>query len=119
MAAASARMLGAEQIFMVDHHSYRLEFAERTYGVIPVNFDEVDDPAKFIVDHTQHRGVDAAIDAVGFEAKDSTTESVLATLKVEAGSGFVLRQCIAATRARRHGQRPGSLRRLSARLHVR
>jgi threonine dehydrogenase-like Zn-dependent dehydrogenase len=98
MAAASARMLGAEEIFMVDHHSYRLEFAERTYSVIPVNFDEVDDPARFIVDHTQHRGVDAAIDAVGFEAKGSTTESVLATLKVEAGSGFVLRQCIAATR---------------------
>jgi len=98
MAAASARMLGAEKIFMVDHHPYRLEFARQTYGVIPINFDEVDDPARSIIDQTQHRGVDAAIDAVGFEAKGSTTETVLATLKIEAGSGFVLRQCIAAAR---------------------
>jgi threonine dehydrogenase-like Zn-dependent dehydrogenase len=98
MAAASARMLGAEKIFMVDHHPYRLEFARDTYGVIPINFDEVDDPARSIIDQTQHRGVDAAIDAVGFEAKGSTTETVLATLKIEAGSGFVLRQCIAAAR---------------------
>ena len=27
MAAASARLLGAERIFMVDHHQYRLDFA--------------------------------------------------------------------------------------------
>jgi len=98
MAAASARMLGAEKIFMVDHHAYRLAFAAQTYGIIPINFDEVDDPAQAIVDQTGHRGVDASIDAVGFEAKGSTTETVLATLKIEAGSGFVLRQCIAATR---------------------
>jgi threonine dehydrogenase-like Zn-dependent dehydrogenase len=98
MAAASARYLGAEKIFMVDHHPYRLEFARETYGVIPINFDEVDDPAQSIIDQTQHRGVDAAIDAVGFEAKGSTTETVLAALKIEAGSGFVLRQCIAAAR---------------------
>jgi len=98
MAAACARMLGAEKIFMVDHHPYRLEFARETYGVIPINFDEVDDPAESIINQTAHRGVDASIDAVGFEAKGSTTETVLATMKIEAGSGFVLRQCIAATR---------------------
>ena len=37
MAAACARMLGAETIFMVDHHPYRLEFARATYGAIPIN----------------------------------------------------------------------------------
>jgi len=98
MAAASARMLGAEKIFMVDHHPYRLDFARETYGVIPINFEDVDDPAESIIQQTAHRGVDAAIDAVGFEAKGSTTETVLATVKIEAGSGFVLRQCIAAAR---------------------
>jgi threonine dehydrogenase-like Zn-dependent dehydrogenase len=98
MSAACARMLGAERIFMVDHHPYRLDFARETYGVIPINFDEVDDPAESIVQQTNHRGVDAAIDAVGFEAKGSTTETVLATLKIETGSGFVVRQCIAAAR---------------------
>jgi threonine dehydrogenase-like Zn-dependent dehydrogenase len=99
MAAACARMLGAEQIFMVDQHAYRLAYAQRTYGVIPINFDEIDDPAEAIIEQTPgHRGVDAAIDAVGFEAKGSTTETLLTALKLEASSGVALRQCIAAVR---------------------
>ncbi len=97
MAAASARMLGAERIFMVDHHDYRLEFAQRNYGVEPINFDRVD-AAQFIIENTAFRGVDASIDAVGFEAKGSTIETVLTALKLEGSSGQSLRQCIAATR---------------------
>src|SRR5690606_5131192 len=38
------------------------------------------------------------IDALGFEAKGSTTETILATLKLEGSSGKALRQCIAAVR---------------------
>lgn len=99
MAATCARLFGAVQIFMVDHHQYRLEFAEKNYGVIPINFDEVDDPAKAIIEQTAgHRGVDAAIDAVGFEAKGSKIETVLTNLKMEGSSGAALRQCIAAVR---------------------
>ncbi|MFN3766991.1 MAG: zinc-dependent alcohol dehydrogenase [Ectopseudomonas guguanensis] len=99
MSAACARMLGAEQIFMVDHHDYRLAYAQQTYGVIPINFDVIDDPASAIIEQTPgHRGVDAVIDAVGFEAKGSLTETVLTTLKLEASSGVALRQCIAAVR---------------------
>ena len=98
MAAASCRLLGAEKIFMVDHHPYRLEFARQTYGVIPINFDEVDDPAQFVIEQTKHRGVDTSIDAVGFEAKGSAIETVLTTLKLEGSSGKVLRQAMAATR---------------------
>lgn len=98
MAAASCRMLGAEQIFMIDHHQYRLDFAVATYGVVPINFDQIDDPAAFIIDATGHHGVDASIDAVGFEAKGSTTETVLTTMKLEGSSGAALRQAIAATR---------------------
>jgi len=99
MAAACARLLGAEQIFMVDDSPYRLEFARQTYGVIPINFDQVDDPAAAIIEQTKgHRGVDVAIDAVGFEAKGSTTETILTALKLEASSGKALRQCIAAVR---------------------
>jgi threonine dehydrogenase-like Zn-dependent dehydrogenase len=97
MAAASARMLGAERIFMVDHHPYRLEFARQAYGVFPINFDEVD-AAEVIIENTMCRGVDGVIDAVGFEAKGSTLETVLANLKVEGSSGKALRQCIAAVR---------------------
>lgn len=98
MAAASARLLGAERIFMVDHHKYRLNFAETAYGCETINFDECDDPAALIVERTQNRGVDACIDAVGFEAKGSTIETLATTLKLEASAGTVLRWSIAATR---------------------
>ena len=98
MAAACARMLGAERIFMVDHHPYRLEFARRTYGVDTINFDENDDPAQVINDNTAGRGVDCTVDAIGFEAKGSKLETVLTDLKLEGSSGKALRQAIACTR---------------------
>ncbi len=98
MAAASARLLGAERIFMIDHHPYRLAHAVQAYGVEPINFDEIDDPAQFIVNHMGKRGVDASIDCVGFEAKGSTVETALTAVKAEGGSGEVIRQAIAATR---------------------
>jgi threonine dehydrogenase-like Zn-dependent dehydrogenase len=97
MTAACARMLGVEKIFMVDHHPYRLEFAQQTYDAIPINFDEVD-AAEVIVENTAFRGVDATIDAIGFEAKGSALETVLTNLKLESSSGKALRQCIAAVR---------------------
>ena len=99
LSAACARMLGVERIFMVDHHPYRLDYAQRTYGVIPINFNDDDDPADTIISQTSgSRGVDGGIDAVGVEAKGSTTENGLATLKLEGSSGKALRQCIAAVR---------------------
>lgn len=97
MAAACARMLGAEKVFMVDHHPYRLEFARHTYDIFPINFDEVD-PAEVIIENTAFRGVDAVIDAVGFEAKGSVLETMMTDLKLEGSSGQALRQCIAAVR---------------------
>ncbi|WP_407316053.1 zinc-dependent alcohol dehydrogenase [Pseudomonas sp. nanlin1] len=99
LCAAVAKMLGATRIFMVDHHPYRLAYAQQTYGVIPINFDEDDDPADTIIRQTPGmRGVDGVVDAVGFEAKGSTTETVLTALKIEGSSGKALRQCIAAVR---------------------
>jgi threonine dehydrogenase-like Zn-dependent dehydrogenase len=98
MAAACAKLIGVEKIFIVDHHAYRLAFAAQAYGAIPINFDEVDDPAEMIIEATQHRGVDASIDAIGFEAKGSTVETIATTLKLEASAGTVLRWAIAATR---------------------
>ena len=98
MAAASCRLLGAERIFMVDHHQYRLDYAAATYGVEPINFDDNDDPAEIIIERTDRRGVDCTIDAVGFEAKGSTLETVLTTMRLEGSSGKALRQEMAATR---------------------
>jgi threonine dehydrogenase-like Zn-dependent dehydrogenase len=98
MSALCARFMGAEKIFMVDHNDYRLRFAQEAYDVIPINFDDDDDPADTMLKATQGHGVDATIDAVGFEAKGSALETALATLKLEGSSGKALRQCIAATR---------------------
>ncbi|PLK58322.1 glutathione-dependent formaldehyde dehydrogenase, partial [Klebsiella quasipneumoniae] len=99
LCASCTRLNGAEQIFIIDHNAYRLDFAQQRYGAIPINFDHHDDPAQWIIDNTAgHRGVDAVIDAVGFEAKGSLTETVLSTLKIEGSSGKALRQCIAAVR---------------------
>jgi threonine dehydrogenase-like Zn-dependent dehydrogenase len=97
MAAACCRLLGAERIFIVDHHSYRLEFAAATYDAVPLNFDEVD-AAEKIIAATDRRGVDASIDAIGFEAKGSPFETMMTTVKLEGSSGKALRQAIAATR---------------------
>ncbi len=98
MAAASAKMLGAERILMIDHHQYRLDFAVATYGVEPINFDQNDDPAEMIIEQTGGHGVDASIDAVGFEAKGSALETALTAVKLEGSSGKAMRQEIAATR---------------------
>ena len=97
MVAACARMLGADIIFMVDDNPDRLGFAASTYGTLSVHLDETE-PSEYILAQTNGRGVDASIDAVGFEAKGSATETVLTTVKVETSSGAVIRQCIASTR---------------------
>jgi threonine dehydrogenase-like Zn-dependent dehydrogenase len=98
MAVACARLKGAARIFLVDHHAYRLKFAADTWGAEAVDFSKIDEPGVHIVEQTQFRGVDASIDAVGFEAKGSTVDTVLTTIKLEGSSGAALKQAITATR---------------------
>jgi threonine dehydrogenase-like Zn-dependent dehydrogenase len=98
MAAACARMIGIRRIWMIDHHADRLAYAEQAYGVVPVDFSRIDDPAELIIDATDYRGVDASIDAVGFEAKGSTLESTLTALGLEGSRGASVRLAIAARR---------------------
>jgi threonine dehydrogenase-like Zn-dependent dehydrogenase len=98
MAAACARLLGAERIFMIDHHLHRLKFAEDAYGAEPVNFDKIPNPSEFIIEKTRFRGVDASIDAIGFEARGSIVETVLTNIRLEGSSGKALREAVAATR---------------------
>lgn len=98
MSAACCRLLGAETIFMIDHLRYRLDYARRAYGVSPIDFNEIEDPADYILTQTSGRGVDACIEAVGFEAEGSALESALTAVKLEGSSGVAIRQCIAAAR---------------------
>ena len=79
MAAYSAMIRGASQVFVVDRVRERLDKAQEI-GATAVNFDEVD-PVEFIKDQTPgdrlrtstldnaaNRGVDKGVDAVGYQA---------------------------------------------------
>ncbi len=66
-AAASARLLGAEKVIIIDRLPYRLRVAMDNTGAIPINFDEVD-LGEALIDLTAGRGPDACIDAVGMES---------------------------------------------------
>ncbi|MCS5946320.1 hypothetical protein LNP25_19790 [Klebsiella variicola subsp. variicola] len=119
LCASCARLNGAEQIFIIDHNDYRLDFAQQRYGAIPINFDTHDDPAQWIIDNTPgHRGVDAVIDAVGFEAKGSLTETVLSNLKIEGSSGKSPAPVHRRRAPRRYRQRARGLRRFHSWVYV-
>ena len=70
-AAVSARLLGASQVIVIDRVPYRLELAERL-GATPLNFGETS-VLEELQEITAGRGPDHCIDAVGMEARNSTT----------------------------------------------
>ncbi|MFC0398763.1 zinc-dependent alcohol dehydrogenase [Paraburkholderia rhizosphaerae] len=65
-AVASAKLMGAGRIIVVDRIESRLEIA-RQQGAEGVNFDQ-EDPVQTILELTGGIGVDRAIDAVGVDA---------------------------------------------------
>ncbi|MEU2348629.1 glutathione-independent formaldehyde dehydrogenase [Modestobacter sp. NPDC049651] len=72
MAAHSAMIRGASQVFLVDKETDRLALAEK-YGATPVDFS-AGDPVQQILDATGGRGVDRGVEAVGYQAHDHTGE---------------------------------------------
>ncbi|MFP5070729.1 glutathione-independent formaldehyde dehydrogenase [Pseudonocardia nantongensis] len=66
MAAYSALLKGARQVFVVDKVADRLQLAERI-GATPIDFSR-GDPAEQIKDTLQDSGTDRGIDAVGYQA---------------------------------------------------
>jgi len=68
MAAHSAMLRGAAQVFVVDKAADRLALAER-YGATAVNFADTD-PEQAIADATDGFGVDCGVEAVGYQAHD-------------------------------------------------
>ncbi|MEO2106689.1 MAG: glutathione-independent formaldehyde dehydrogenase [Actinomycetota bacterium] len=89
MAAYSARLRGASEIYVVDKVEERLQLAEEHSGAIPVNFAEVDAPA-FILDATDG-GTDTGIDAVGYQAQKPDGEDEVPAM--------VLNNLVTSTRA--------------------
>ena len=66
-AAASAYLLGAERVIVIDRFEYRLKMAREKLGAITVNYDEVDSTLDVLNELTGGRGPDRCIDAVGME----------------------------------------------------
>jgi threonine dehydrogenase-like Zn-dependent dehydrogenase len=101
-AAASAAMLGAEQVVIIDRFPYRLEMAETNLGAIPINYEEVD-VREALRDLTAGRGPDGCIDAVGMEAHHGSLplaayDRVKQGLRLETDRGHALRQAITTCR---------------------
>ena len=97
MCARIAYHLGAERVIGVDDVPERLSLAAK-HGVETIDFSVIDDVKELVLDLTDGRGVDSAIDAVGMEASGSLIESVLQTTKFQLDRALALRQCIASIR---------------------
>jgi len=72
MAAHSAFLLGASQVFVVDKAPDRLKLAQ-AYGATAIDFSQ-GDPIEQIMDATDGNGVDCGVEAVGYQAHDATGE---------------------------------------------
>ena len=68
MAALSAGLRGADQIFVVDRQPDRLKLAEQL-GATPVD-DSAGDAVQQILDATRGEGADKGVEAVGYQAHD-------------------------------------------------
>lgn len=95
MAAHSARIRGASEVFVVDQHADRLALAA-SIGATPVDFS-AEDPVEQIMEATGGRGVDRGVEAIGYQAHDSSgTEDptlalnqLVAVVKATGGIGVV------------------------------
>jgi len=103
MAIASARLLGAERIIVIDNVPARLQMAlERAGATDVLNFDEVD-VLEALRELTGGRGPDACIDCVGMEAHGHgplyLLDRVKQKLKIETDRPTALRQAIVACKS--------------------
>ena len=72
MAAHSALIRGASEVFVVDRVTDRLRLAA-SIGAIPIDFS-AGDPDEQIFEHTRGKGCDRGVEAVGFQAHDAAGE---------------------------------------------
>ncbi|MFC6724763.1 glutathione-independent formaldehyde dehydrogenase [Halobium palmae] len=96
MAAYSAKIKGASEIFVVDRVPSRLELAEEHCDAKTVNFEE-GDPVEQIKD-AHGGGVDKGVDAVGYQAIDDDKEGDGAYDPARENPAIVLNQLIQTVR---------------------
>ena len=101
-AAASAFLLGAERVIVIDRFDYRLEMAAKHTQAETLNYERVD-VLDTLKDRTGGRGPDHCIDAVGLEAHHPSMpvnayDKVKQTARLETDRGHALREAIMACR---------------------
>jgi threonine dehydrogenase-like Zn-dependent dehydrogenase len=97
MCARIAMHLGAGRVVGVDNVPERLAMASR-HGVQTVDYSAVDSVRDVILNLTDGRGVDSAIDAVGMEAGGSLLGSILQSTKLQLDRATALRDSMSAVR---------------------
>jgi threonine dehydrogenase-like Zn-dependent dehydrogenase len=101
-AAASAQMLGAERVIVIDRFEYRLRIAHENRGVETLNYEDVDSVPEALKELTGGRGPDACIDAVGLEAHHHgpayAYDRVKQAMRQETERPFAVREAIMSCR---------------------
>jgi threonine dehydrogenase-like Zn-dependent dehydrogenase len=97
MCARIAMHMGAGRVIGVDNVPERLAMASK-HGVQTVDFSAVDSVREVILNLTDNRGVDSAIDAVGMEAEGSLMGSILQATKLQLDRATALRDSMSAVR---------------------
>ncbi|GAA2374262.1 glutathione-independent formaldehyde dehydrogenase [Dactylosporangium salmoneum] len=114
MAAHSAMIRGASEVFVVDKERDRLDLAGKI-GATPVDFSK-GDPVEQILDVTDGRGADCGVEAVGYQAHDPSgqehpelvLDNLVRSVRSTGGIGvvgvYVPQDPGAATDAAKHGR---------------
>jgi threonine dehydrogenase-like Zn-dependent dehydrogenase len=101
-AAASAKLLGAERVIVIDRFDDRLRVARESLGVETLDYEDVDSVPEALKEVTGGRGPDACIDAVGMEAHHHGVlyayDRVKQALRMETDRAFALREAIMSCR---------------------
>ena len=99
-AAASAYLLGAERVIVIDRFQYRLDMAREKVGADTINYEEAD-VHETLMEKTGGRGPDSCIDCVGMEAHSANhllyaMDRAKQAIKMEVDRPLALREAILA-----------------------
>jgi threonine dehydrogenase-like Zn-dependent dehydrogenase len=101
-AAASALLLGAERVIVIDRFDYRLRKVHENTGAETLDYEDVDKVPEALKELTGGRGPDACIDCVGMEAHHHgpgyAYDRVKQALRQETERPFALREAIMSCR---------------------
>jgi threonine dehydrogenase-like Zn-dependent dehydrogenase len=102
-AAASAFLLGAHRVIVIDRFDYRLDIVRQHTGAETLNYEDVD-VRDALQELTAGRGPDAVIDAAGLEAHHSNPalnayDRTKQATRMETERGHALRQAILSVRS--------------------